>query len=96
MKMNNKKNINFLHINCQSISNNLKSTRIENLASKHNVDFLSLNETFLKPSKQIEFKDYFFIRADRLIGKRKWAYFRNNNGDTQHVCTQRPVTNLST
>lgn len=62
-----KNQLKFLHINCRSISNPQKSIQIENLVQKHEIDIFSINETFLKPNKKLEFRDYYFLCADRLV-----------------------------
>lgn len=67
--MSHKCSINILHVNCQSIVNIIKLNQIENLAKIHNIEIISLNETFLKPTNDLVLENYFILRSDRTHKK---------------------------
>ncbi|CAF0704716.1 unnamed protein product [Brachionus calyciflorus] len=67
LKMNKTKTnfLKFIHINSQSINNQNKRSQVEELITRHEADFVSINETFLSPKNILEFNNYNFIRSDR-------------------------------
>ena len=54
-----------MHINLKSISN-IKENLLH-YREEHHIDKASLNETWLKPKDKIDFKNYNFIRKDRIV-----------------------------
>lgn len=67
--MNNFNHLNFLHINCRSLSDYTKIYQIEKLAQDLDIHIISLNETFLKPNKNVVLTNFNLIRADRKSGR---------------------------
>ena len=67
--MNNNKTIKILHLNCRSVKDKSKQIEIEYLAKTHQIDIMTLNETFLKPIDQFYIPDFHTIRNDRLNKK---------------------------
>ena len=62
-----KSSLQILHLNTQSIISNNKSIQLHSIISKHKPQFLSFNETFLKPNLSFELEEYNIFRADRAI-----------------------------
>ncbi len=58
-----------MHLNIQSIRPDLKKLQLDSIKTKHNPDFISLNETFLKPSDEFELDGYNTLRSDRTTQK---------------------------
>ena len=54
-----------LDLNIQSIKPDQKKIQLESLKTKYNPDFISLNETFLKPTDEYELDGYIIIRSER-------------------------------
>ena len=52
-----------MHLNVQSISNKLKE--IQHHIATEEIDILSLNETWLKPSQKLKMPNYSLVRKDR-------------------------------
>ncbi len=53
------------HLNIRSTKADTKQIQLRNLINKHNLDIISLNETFLKPSNTLTVDGYNIIRSDR-------------------------------
>ena len=62
-------NLSILHLNVRSITAPDKKAQLAHLIHLHNPDFISLNETFLKPHHPLEVAGYTVFRHDRLIRK---------------------------
>jgi len=61
--------LSILHLNIRSIIATDKKTQLDQLIYLHNPDFISLNETFLKPSHSLVIEGYEVFRHDRQIRK---------------------------
>ena len=62
-------NLSILHINIRSITTTAKKVQLNNLIHLHSPDFISINETFLKPKHSLDIEGYRVLRHDRLIRK---------------------------
>ena len=58
-----------LHLNIRSITTPDKKVQLNNLIHLHSPDFISINETFLKPKHALEIEGYRVLRHDRLVRK---------------------------
>ena len=69
-----------LHLNIQSVTSLEKKTQLYQLIHIHNPDFISLNETYLKPHDDFEIEGYRILRDDRLdrIGGGVALLIKNN------------------
>ena len=61
--------ISLLHLNIQSVNSPEKLLQLDNLIINQKPDFISLNETFLKPHSKFDIEGYQIIRCDREIRK---------------------------
>ena len=59
-----------IHLNIQSIDSETKKLQLTRLAQIHKTDIISINETFLKPNKNLEIDGYSIIRSDRQLPKK--------------------------
>ena len=59
-----KSSLKIAHLNIQSINN--KFDQLKHFLYSHQIDIMSLNETFLNSNKQLFIEDYNIIRRDRL------------------------------
>ncbi|RMZ93677.1 AP-like endonuclease reverse transcriptase [Brachionus plicatilis] len=55
-----------LHLNIQSIESETKIFQLTHLSNIYKIDIISLNETFLKPNKQLVIPGYNTFRSDRI------------------------------
>jgi len=62
-------NLSILHLNIRSIIASDKKAQLDQLIYLHNPDFISLNETFLKPTHSLVIEGYEVFRHDRQIRK---------------------------
>ncbi len=61
-----KSKLSIIHINIRSIISTEKKISINNLITKYDPDFISINETFLKPNHSFHIDGYKIYRIDRL------------------------------